>query len=69
MQFIMHFKEQLHLLHSLVSLKAKLPDTARLTFLQTTVESVPDLHHVQIGQWCYEDRIWYYQANDLCRVL
>ena len=41
MQFTMHFKEQLHLLDSLVTPEAKLPDTARLTFLQTSVESIP----------------------------
>ena len=44
----MHFKEQLHLLDCLVTPEAKLPDTARLTFLQTAVESIPDQHHVQI---------------------
>ena len=48
MLFIMHFKEQLHLLNSLVTPKAMLPDTARLTFLHTAVESVSDQHHSQI---------------------
>ena len=47
MQFIIHFKEQVCLLDSLVTPEAKLPDTARLTFLQTAVDSVPHLHHVQ----------------------
>ena len=48
MQFIIHFKEQLCLLDSLVTPEAKLPNIAGLTFLLTAVESVPDLHHVQI---------------------
>ena len=47
-QFIMHFKEELHLLDFLVLPEAKLPDTVRLIFLQTTVESVPDIHDVKI---------------------
>ena len=46
--FMMHFKDPLQLLDSLVPPKAKLPNTAKLTLIQTAVESEPDLHHVQI---------------------
>ena len=44
----MHYNDQLHLLDSLVDSDEKLPDNARVTFLESTVESVPDLQLVKI---------------------
>ena len=44
----MHYNDQLHLLDSLVDSDEKLPDNERVTFLESTVESVPDLRHVKI---------------------
>ena len=41
--FLMHYNDQLHLLDSLVDSGEKLPDNARVTFLESAVESVPDL--------------------------
>ena len=41
--FLMHYNDQLHLLDSLVDSDEKLPDNARVTFLESAVESVPDL--------------------------
>ena len=46
--FLMHYNDQLHLLHSLVDSDEKLPDNTRVTFLESAVESVPDLRHVEI---------------------
>ena len=46
--FLMHYNDQLHLLDSLVDSGEKLPDNARVTFLECTVESVPDLRRVKI---------------------
>ena len=46
--FLMHYNDQLHLLDSLVDSDEKLPDNARVTFLESAVESVPDLRHVKI---------------------
>ena len=46
--FLMHYNDQLHLLDSLVDSGEKLPDNARVTFLESAVESVPDLQHVKI---------------------
>ena len=41
--FLMHYNDQLRLLDSLVDSGEKLPDNARVTFLESAVESVPDL--------------------------
>ena len=46
--FLMHYNDQLHLLDSLVDSDEKLPDNTRVTFLESAVESVPDLRHVKI---------------------
>ena len=46
--FLMHYNDQLRLLDSLVDSSEKLPDNARVTFLESAVESVPDLQHVKI---------------------
>ena len=46
--FLMHYNDQLHLLDSLVDSDEKLPDNARVTFLESAVESVPDLQRVKI---------------------
>ena len=44
----MHYNDQLHLLDSLVASGETLPDNARVTFLESAVESVPDLQRVKI---------------------
>ena len=44
----MHYNDQLCLLDSLVDSGEKLPDNARVTFLESAVESVPDLQCVKI---------------------
>ena len=44
----MHYNDQLHLLDSLVDSDEKLPDNTRVTFLESAVESVPDLRRVKI---------------------
>ena len=41
--FLMHYNDQLRLLDSLVDSDEKLPDNTRVTFLESAVESVPDL--------------------------
>ena len=46
--FLMHYNDQLCLLDSLVDSDEKLPDNARVIFLESAVESVPDLRHVKI---------------------
>ena len=46
--FLMHYNDQLRLLDSLVDSDEKLPDNTRVTFLQSGVESVPDLQRVKI---------------------
>ena len=46
--FLMHYNDQLRLLDSLVDSDEKLPDNTRVTFLESAVESVPDLRHVMI---------------------
>ena len=46
--FLMHYNDQLRLLDSLVDSGEKLPDNARVTFLESAVESVPDLQCVKI---------------------
>ena len=46
--FHMHYNDQLRLLDSLVDSDEKLPDNARVTFLESAVESVPDLRRVKI---------------------
>ena len=44
----MHYNDQLCLLDSPVDSDEKLPDNTRVTFLESAVESVPDLQHVKI---------------------
>ena len=44
----MHYNDQLRLLDSLVDSGEKHPDNARVTFLESAVESVPDLQHIKI---------------------
>ena len=46
--FLMHYNDQLRLLDSLVDIGENLPDNARVTFLESAIESVPDLQHVKI---------------------
>ena len=45
---LMHYNDQLRLLDSLVDSDEKLPDNTRVTFLESAVESVPDLRRVKI---------------------
>ena len=44
----MHYNDQLRLLDSLVDSGERLPDNARVTFLESAIESVPDLRRVKI---------------------
>ena len=46
--FLMHYNDQLRLLDSLVDSDEKLPDNTRVTFLESAVESGPDLRCVKI---------------------
>ena len=46
--FLMHFNHQLRLLDSLVDSDEKLPDNTRVPFLESAVESIPDLRRVKI---------------------
>ena len=46
--FLMHYNDQLRLLDSLADSDEKLPDNTRVTFLESAVESVPDLRRVKI---------------------
>ena len=46
--FTMHYNDQLRLLDSLVDSGEKRPDNARVTFLESAIESVPDLRCVKI---------------------
>ena len=46
--FLMHYNDQLYLLDSLVDSDERLPDNTRVTFLESAVESVPDLRRVKI---------------------
>ena len=46
--FLMHYNDQLRLLDSLVDSGEKLTDNTRVTFLESAVESVPDLRRVKI---------------------
>ena len=46
--FLMHYNDQHRLLDSLVDSGEKLPDNTRVTFLESAVESVPDLRCVKI---------------------
>ena len=46
--FLMHYNDQLRLLYSLVDSGEKLPENARVTFLESAIKSVPDLRHVKI---------------------
>ena len=46
--FLMHYNDQLCLLDSLVDSGENLPDNARVTFLESAIESVPDLRRVKI---------------------
>ena len=44
----MHYNDKLRLLDSLVDSGEKLPDNARVNFLESAIESVPDLRRVKI---------------------
>ena len=46
--FLMHYNDQLRLLDSLVDSDEKRPDNTRVTFLESAVESVPDLRRDKI---------------------
>ena len=46
--FLMHYNDQLRHLDSLVDSDETLPDNTRVTFLESAVESVPDLRRVKI---------------------
>ena len=46
--FLMHYNDQLRLLDSLADSDEKRPDNTRVTFLESAVESVPDLRRVKI---------------------
>ena len=46
--FLIHYNDQLRLLDSLVDSDEKLPENTRVTFLESAVESVPDLRRVKI---------------------
>ena len=46
--FLMHYNDQLCLLDCLVDSDEKLPDNTRVTFLESAVESVPDLRRDKI---------------------
>ena len=46
--FLMHYNDQLCLLDSLVDSDEKLPNNTRVTFLESAVESVPDLRRIKI---------------------
>ena len=46
--FLMRYNDQLRLLDSLVDSGEKLADNARVTFLESAIESVPDLRRVKI---------------------
>ena len=46
--FLMHYNDQLCLLDSLVDSDEKLPDHTSVTFLESAVESVPDIRRVKI---------------------
>ena len=46
--FLMHYHDQRRLLDSLVDSDEKRPDNTRVTFLESAVESVPDLRRVKI---------------------
>ena len=46
--FLMYYNDQLRLLDSLVDSDEKPPDNTRVTFLESAVESVPDLRRVKI---------------------
>ena len=47
-QFIRHFKEKLILLDSLVPDTDKIPETIRITFLQSTVQPNHDLRQIHV---------------------
>ena len=46
--FLIHYNDQLRLLDSLVDSDEKLPDNTRVTFLESVVESAPNLRRVKI---------------------
>ena len=48
--FLMHYNDQLRLHDSLVDSDEKLPYNTRVTFLESAVESVPDLRRVKITE-------------------
>ena len=52
-QFLSHFKEKIRLLDSLVPVSDQLPETARITFLQRTVQQNHDLRQIHVM-----DSVW-----------
>ena len=46
--FLIHYNDQLRFLDSVVDSDEKLPDNTRVTFLESAVESLPDLRRVKI---------------------
>ena len=57
-QFLMHFKEKLHLLDSLVEESNKNPQTTHIVFLLQAVESIPDLCQV-----CIMATVWHQKTG------
>ena len=54
---LMHYNDQLHLLDSLVDSGKKLPDNARVTFLDSAIESVLDQRRVRITDNVLQEQI------------
>ena len=54
---LMHYNDQLRLLDSLVDSDEKLPDNTRVTFLESVVESVPDLRRVKITDYVLQAQL------------
>ena len=57
-QFLRHFKEKLRLLDSLVPVSDQLPETTRLTFLQTAVQQNHDLRQIHVM-----DSVWRFKTD------
>ena len=57
-QFLSHFKEKLRLLDSLVPVSDQLPETTRITFLQTAVQQNHDLRQIHVM-----DSVWRFKTE------
>ena len=55
--FLMYYNDQLCLLDSLVDSDEKLPDNTRVTFLESAVESIPDLRRVKITDYVLQAQL------------